>query len=152
MPVSSGQIYHYLLDMDTLGQLSIENGRKFENLLDVVDHYSRTPDGFLRSLGEVCPVNMFPSMESEVRHGPLRIDESEIIVRGDRGMLTLRIVHLQSSDVGTAEAREANNCCLTTSCAHAEPLVSLVSLIQSATTEQALTCYIYGRHYKNWGS
>ncbi len=78
-------VYHYLLDMNSLGQLSIQNGRNFENLLQVVDHYSRTPDGLLRSLGEVCPVNMFPPMESEVRHGPLRIDESEISVRGDLG-------------------------------------------------------------------
>ena len=68
-----------------LGQLSIVNGHKFENLLQVVDHYSRTPDGLLRSLGEVCPVNMFLPMESEVRHEPLRIDESEIIPRGDLG-------------------------------------------------------------------
>ena len=71
--------------MNTLGQLSFENGHKFENLLQVVDHYSRTPDGLLRLLGEVCPVNIFPPMESEVRHGPRRIDESEIILRGDLG-------------------------------------------------------------------
>ena len=73
--------------MNTLGQLSIENGRKFENLLQVVDHYSRTPDGLLRALGEVCPVNIFSASESEsrVRHGPLRIDESEISVKGELG-------------------------------------------------------------------
>ena len=83
----SGQIFHYLLDMNTLGQLSIENGRKFENLLQVVDHYSRTPDGLLRALGEVCPVNIFSAAESEsrVRHGPLRIDETEISVKGELG-------------------------------------------------------------------
>ena len=73
--------------MNTLGQLSIENGRKFENLLQVVDHYSRTPDGLLRALGEVCPVNIFSAADSEsrVRHGPLRIDESEISVKGELG-------------------------------------------------------------------
>ena len=84
----NGQIFHYLLDMNVLGQMSIENGRKFENLLQVVDHYSRMPDGLLCSLGAVCPVNMFPPMESEVRHGPLRIDESEIIVKGYLGWFT----------------------------------------------------------------
>ena len=68
-----------------MGQLSIANGRKFENLIQVVDHYSRTPDGLLRSLGDVCSVNMFSPMESEVRHGPLRIDESEIFIRGELG-------------------------------------------------------------------
>ena len=73
--------------MDTLGQLSIENGRKFENLLQVVDHYSRTPDGLLRSLGDVCPVRNFSDLKSEsrVRHGPLRIDDSEISVKGELG-------------------------------------------------------------------
>ena len=73
--------------MDTLGQLSIENGRKFENLLQVVDHYSRTPDGLLRSLGDVCPVSNFSDLKSEsrVRHGPLRIDDSEISVKGELG-------------------------------------------------------------------
>lgn len=87
----SGQIFHYLLDMNTLGQLSIENGRKFENLLQVVDHYSRTPDGLLRALGEVCPVNIFSAAESEsrVRHGPLRIDETEISVKGELGEFLL---------------------------------------------------------------
>lgn len=80
-------IYHYLLDMNTLGQLSIENGRKFENLLQVVDHYSRTADGLLCSLGDVCPVSMFSAEESasRVQHGPRRIDESEIVVQGELG-------------------------------------------------------------------
>ena len=73
--------------MNSLGQLSIENGRKFENLLQVVDHYSRTPDGLLRALGEVCPVNI--ESESRVRHGPLRIDESEISVKGELGRYCL---------------------------------------------------------------
>lgn len=83
----NGQIYHYLLDMNTLGQLSIENGRKFENLLQVVDHYSRTPDGLLCSLGDVCPVSMYSEQSaSRVQHGPRRIDEEEITVQGDLGM------------------------------------------------------------------
>ena len=90
--------------MNTLGQLSIENGRKFENLLQVVDHYSRTPDGLLRSLGEVCPVNMFPPMESEVRHGPLRIDESEIIVRGDLGEYYLLLYQAEDCTFGFEHA------------------------------------------------
>ena len=81
------QIYHYLLDMNSLGQLSIENGRKFENLLQVVDHYSRSPDGLLCSLGDVCPVTRYPKEQSEsrVQHGPRRIDESEISVKGELG-------------------------------------------------------------------
>ena len=88
--VFKNEVYHYLLDMNTLGQLSIENGRKFENLLQVVDHYSRTPDGLLCSLCDVCPVSMFEEQEkantqARVKHGPRRIDDSELVVQGDLG-------------------------------------------------------------------
>ena len=84
------QIYHYLLDMNSLGQLSIENGRKFENLLQVVDHYSRTPDGLLCSLGEYCPVKLFEEQKGKnqprVRHGPRRIEDNELITQGELGL------------------------------------------------------------------
>ena len=88
--VYMNDVYHYLLDMNTLGQLSIENGRKFENLLQVVDHYSRTPDGLLCVLEDVCPVSVFEEggehpMQSRVKHGPRRIDPTEIIKQGDLG-------------------------------------------------------------------
>lgn len=86
------QIYHYLLDMNNQGQLSIENGRKFENLLQVVDHYSRTADGLLGSLGDFCPVSKFAAMESQVVHGPKRIDENEIIIQGELGAGTFGAV------------------------------------------------------------
>ena len=83
--VFRSEVYHYLLDMNSLGQLSIENGRKFENLLQVVDHYSRTPDGLLCALKDVCPVTVFgdggPSRDqARVKHGPRRIESSEIEV------------------------------------------------------------------------
>ena len=83
-------IYHYLLDMNQLGQLSIENGRKFENLLQMVDHYSRTPDGLLCPLGDPCPVKMFEDgskvkTQPRVRHGPRRIDDSELTTQGELG-------------------------------------------------------------------
>ena len=88
------QIYHYLLDMNSLGQLSIENGKKFENLLQVVDHYSRTPDGLLCCLGEFCPVGIFENAQNGrtqhlVRHGPLRIDDTELELLEDLGMCSL---------------------------------------------------------------
>ena len=87
------EVYHYLLDMNSLGQLSIENGRKFENLLQVVDHYSRTPDGLLCALNDVCPVTVFedgggPSRDqARVKHGPRRIERSEIEVFDTLGEL-----------------------------------------------------------------
>ena len=84
-------IYHYKLDMDKLGLLSIENGQRFENLLQVVDHYSRTADGLLCKLGDPCPVSYFnnagpASTFRRVRHGPQRIDPSEITTLGQLGM------------------------------------------------------------------
>lgn len=88
--VFKNEVYHYLLDMNTLGQLSIENGRKFENLLQVVDHYSRTPDGLLCSLGDVCPVEQFEGQgmmptQVKVTHGPRRIEDKELVVHGELG-------------------------------------------------------------------
>lgn len=86
-----GTVYHYKLDMDKLGLLSIENGQRFENLLQVVDHYSRTADGLLCKLGDPCPVSYFNSAGPtstlrRVRHGPQRIDPSEITMLGQLGM------------------------------------------------------------------
>lgn len=92
--VFRSEVYHYLLDMNNLGQLSIENGRKFENLLQVVDHYSRTPDGLLCALNDVCPVTVFEEgghlrEQARVKHGPRRIERSEIEVFDTLGKSTI---------------------------------------------------------------
>ena len=50
-------VYHYLLDKNSDGQLSIQDGRKFDNLIQVTDHYSRKADGLLCPLGDPCPVS-----------------------------------------------------------------------------------------------
>ena len=56
-------VYHYLLDRNADSQLSIQDGRKFDNLIQVVDHYSRKPDGLLCCLMDPCPVTGFgPSL------------------------------------------------------------------------------------------
>ena len=83
-------VYHYKLDMNKLGQLSIENGQRFENLLQVVDHYSRTADGLLCKLEDPCPVSYFRDNEkkntlSAVRHGPQRINPVEVTITGQLG-------------------------------------------------------------------
>jgi hypothetical protein len=52
-------VYHYLLDKNFDSQLSIQDGRKFDNLIQVVDHYSRKADGLLCPLGDACPVSGF---------------------------------------------------------------------------------------------
>lgn len=94
--VFRAEVYHYLLDMNSLGQLSIENGRKFENLLQVVDHYSRTPDGLLCALNDVCPVTVFEEGgqsrdQARVKHGPRRIESSEIEVFDTLGELLAHV-------------------------------------------------------------
>lgn len=95
--VFRAEVYHYLLDMNSLGQLSIENGRKFENLLQVVDHYSRTPDGLLCALQDVCPVTVFEEGaqsrdHARVKHGPRRIESSEIEVFDSLGKLQIHYI------------------------------------------------------------
>ena len=82
--------------MNSLGQLSIENGKKFENLLQVVDHYSRTPDGLLCCLGDVCEVSMFENQRAQhlVRHGPPRIDDSELELLEDLGVCIVGVVNI----------------------------------------------------------
>ncbi|KAL5486969.1 hypothetical protein EMCRGX_G019516 [Ephydatia muelleri] len=89
-------------EMNTLGQLSIENGRKFENLLQVVDHYSRTPDGLLCTLMDVCAVTRFEgqvalkpgAVVKRVKHGPRRIEDNELITQGELGAGTFGTVRL----------------------------------------------------------
>ena len=90
-------VYHYKLDMNKLGQLSIENGQRFENLLQVVDHYSRTADGLLCKLEDPCPVSYFRDSEkkntlSAVRHGPQRINPLEVTITGQLGEYVVMIL------------------------------------------------------------
>jgi len=93
-------VYHYKLDMNKLGQLSIENGQRFENLLQVVDHYSRTADGLLCKLEDPCPVTYFrdggkKNTLSAVRHGPQRINPAEVTITGELGKY-IYVLHLQT--------------------------------------------------------
>ncbi|KAI4899110.1 hypothetical protein NFI96_034703 [Prochilodus magdalenae] len=51
----SGQVMHYRIDKDKAGKLSIPDGKKFDTLWQLVEHYSYKPDGLLRVLTEPCP-------------------------------------------------------------------------------------------------
>ncbi|KAM9456596.1 tyrosine-protein kinase SYK isoform 3-T4 [Clarias gariepinus] len=51
----NGQVMHYRIDRDKAGKLSIPDGKKFDTLWQLVEHYSYKPDGLLRSLTEACP-------------------------------------------------------------------------------------------------
>lgn len=60
----NNQVMHYRIDKDRAGKLSIPDGKKFDTLWQLVEHYSYKPDGLLRVLTETCPR---PSHHSEVR-------------------------------------------------------------------------------------
>lgn len=49
-----GQVMHYRIDKDRNGKLSIPDGKKFDTLWQLVEHYSYKPDGLLRVLTEPC--------------------------------------------------------------------------------------------------
>ncbi|XP_074547299.1 tyrosine-protein kinase SYK isoform X1 [Halichoeres trimaculatus] len=49
-----GQVMHYRIDKDSSGKLSIPDGKKFDTLWQLVEHYSYKPDGLLRVLTEPC--------------------------------------------------------------------------------------------------
>ncbi|XP_069370009.1 tyrosine-protein kinase SYK isoform X2 [Paralichthys olivaceus] len=50
-----GQVMHYRIDRDRNGKLSIPDGKTFDTLWQLVEHYSYKPDGLLRVLTEACP-------------------------------------------------------------------------------------------------
>ncbi|XP_063769749.1 tyrosine-protein kinase SYK isoform X2 [Pseudophryne corroboree] len=49
------KVSHYRIDRDKTGKLSIPEGKKFDTLWQLVEHYSYKPDGLLRSLTNPCP-------------------------------------------------------------------------------------------------
>ncbi|XP_076875760.1 tyrosine-protein kinase SYK isoform X2 [Brachyhypopomus gauderio] len=51
----NGQVMHYRIDKDKTGKLSIPDGKKFDTLWQLVDHYSYKADGLLRVLTDPCP-------------------------------------------------------------------------------------------------
>ncbi|XP_067290162.1 tyrosine-protein kinase SYK isoform X1 [Pseudorasbora parva] len=50
----NNQVMHYRIDKDRAGKLSIPDGKKFDTLWQLVEHYSYKPDGLLRVLTESC--------------------------------------------------------------------------------------------------
>ncbi|XP_053781558.1 tyrosine-protein kinase SYK isoform X2 [Desmodus rotundus] len=49
-----GKVLHYRIDKDKTGKLSIPDGKKFDTLWQLVEHYSYKPDGLLRVLTIPC--------------------------------------------------------------------------------------------------
>ncbi|XP_007898221.1 tyrosine-protein kinase SYK isoform X2 [Callorhinchus milii] len=81
-----GKPYHYRIDRDKTGKLSIQDGKKFDTLWQMVDHYCHKSDGLLRVLTEPCsnpdhPVDTFglmpaPPVPSNHPRKPSSVDRS----------------------------------------------------------------------------
>lgn len=54
-----GKAYHYLFSTDSDGKLAIKTGKKFLNLMQIVEYYSLKSDGLLCKLTVPCNVNSF---------------------------------------------------------------------------------------------
>ncbi|XP_038660658.1 tyrosine-protein kinase SYK isoform X1 [Scyliorhinus canicula] len=53
--IHGGKTYHYRIDRDKTGKLSMPAGKKFDTLWQMVDHYYYKSDGLLQVLTEPCP-------------------------------------------------------------------------------------------------
>lgn len=49
------KVMHYRIDRDRAGKLSIPDGKKFDTVWQLVEHYSYKPDGLLHVLTDTCP-------------------------------------------------------------------------------------------------
>ncbi|XP_062455578.1 tyrosine-protein kinase SYK isoform X2 [Rhea pennata] len=52
--LNDGKVLHYRIDRDKTGKLSIPDGKRFDTLWQLVEHYSYKPDGLLRVLTIPC--------------------------------------------------------------------------------------------------
>ncbi|XP_062984834.1 tyrosine-protein kinase SYK [Elgaria multicarinata webbii] len=53
--LNEGKVAHYRIDKDKKGKLSIPDGKKFDTLCQLVEHYSYKADGLLRIITEPVP-------------------------------------------------------------------------------------------------
>ena len=54
-----GKAYHYLFSTDREGKLSIKTGKKFLNMMQIVEYYSLKSDGLLCKLTTPCNIDSF---------------------------------------------------------------------------------------------
>lgn len=67
-----GKAYHYLFSSDSSGKFSIRSGRKFPNLMQIVDYYTTKSDGLLCKLTTPCNVDVYQVKPSaKVKHNVL---------------------------------------------------------------------------------
>uniref|UniRef100_A0A3B3QD47 Tyrosine-protein kinase n=1 Tax=Paramormyrops kingsleyae TaxID=1676925 RepID=A0A3B3QD47_9TELE len=103
----NGQVMHYRIDKDKAGKLSIPDGKKFDTLWQLVEHYSYKPDGLLRVLSEPCArangeaVTDAMPMDTEVYESPYADPDELRTSTISRSQLTLEDGELGSGNFGT---------------------------------------------------
>uniref|UniRef100_A0A3Q1BUK7 Tyrosine-protein kinase SYK n=2 Tax=Amphiprion ocellaris TaxID=80972 RepID=A0A3Q1BUK7_AMPOC len=102
-----GQVMHYRIDKDRNEKLSIPDGKKFDTLWQLVEHYSYKPDGLLRVLTEPCSrpdgetgKNAMP-MDTEVYESPYADPDELRSSTVNRDQLFLEDGELGSGNFGT---------------------------------------------------
>ncbi|XP_054842225.1 tyrosine-protein kinase SYK isoform X2 [Eublepharis macularius] len=65
-----GRVVHYRIDKDKRGKLSIPEGKKFDTLCQLVEHYSYKADGLLRIIKDPVPSPNFHSTNGSFDLGP----------------------------------------------------------------------------------
>uniref|UniRef100_A0A3Q1G5F5 Tyrosine-protein kinase n=1 Tax=Acanthochromis polyacanthus TaxID=80966 RepID=A0A3Q1G5F5_9TELE len=100
-----GQVMHYRIDKDRAGKLSIPDGKKFDTLWQLVEHYSYKPDGLLRVLTEPCSrpdgeTEAMP-MDTEVYESPYADPDELRSSTVNRDQLILEDGELGSGNFGT---------------------------------------------------
>ncbi|XP_053323792.1 tyrosine-protein kinase SYK isoform X2 [Spea bombifrons] len=65
--IHNKKVSHYRIDRDKTGKLSIPDGKKFDTLWQLVEHYSYKPDGLLRVLTSPCTRSDYRSTISFTR-------------------------------------------------------------------------------------
>uniref|UniRef100_A0A8C4I6C7 Tyrosine-protein kinase n=1 Tax=Dicentrarchus labrax TaxID=13489 RepID=A0A8C4I6C7_DICLA len=102
-----GQVMHYRIDRDRTCKLSIPDGKKFDTLWQLVEHYSYKPDGLLRVLTDPCPrpdgvigKKAMP-MDTEVYESPYADPDELRSSTVDRKQLFLEDGELGSGNFGT---------------------------------------------------
>uniref|UniRef100_A0A8C4I3V7 Tyrosine-protein kinase n=1 Tax=Dicentrarchus labrax TaxID=13489 RepID=A0A8C4I3V7_DICLA len=104
-----GQVMHYRIDRDRTCKLSIPDGKKFDTLWQLVEHYSYKPDGLLRVLTDPCPrpdgvigksAQAMP-MDTEVYESPYADPDELRSSTVDRKQLFLEDGELGSGNFGT---------------------------------------------------
>ncbi|XP_063151319.1 tyrosine-protein kinase SYK isoform X2 [Candoia aspera] len=67
--LNEGKVAHYRIDKDKKGKLSIPDGKKFDTLCQLVEHYSYKADGLLRIITDPIPDPDFQSRNSTFDFG-----------------------------------------------------------------------------------